>query len=314
MNKRKDETPAGGDLFGAPAPAPAPAKRPPAKAAAPAADDPLAGATGVAAIDGIRCGIGGWTYAPWRDNFYPPKLVQRRELEYASRQLSSIEINGTFYSAQKPATYAKWAAQTPDTFVFSLKAPGRVTQAGALAKATAQARAFIDGGLAEFGERLGPILWQLAPGRRFDADDLAPFLDALPRTLDGRALKHVLEVRHPSFLAPQYLQFARERRIATVFTDSDEYPSLADITGDFVYARLMRSRAQVATGYPDDELDAWARRAQAWARGEDNPDLPHVAEPAAAGAAREVFVYFISAAKHRNPAAATRLIGKLRGD
>ncbi|ALN56771.1 hypothetical protein GLE_1414 [Lysobacter enzymogenes] len=312
MSKRNDSMPAAGDLFGAPVPAPA--KKAPPKPSQPVGDDPLAGAAGVEAIDGIRCGIGGWTYAPWRDNFYPPKLVQRRELEYASRRLSSIEINGTFYSAQKPATYAKWAAQTPETFAFSLKAPGRVTQAGALAKASAQARAFIDGGLAEFGERLGPILWQLAPSRRFDADDLAPFLDALPRTLDGRALKHVLEVRHPSFLSPQYLQFARERRIATVFTDSDEYPSLADITGDFVYARLMRSRAEVATGYPDDELDDWARRARAWARGEDNPELPHVAAPTPAAAAREVFVYFISAAKHRNPAAAMRLIGKLRGD
>ncbi|QWP76340.1 DUF72 domain-containing protein [Lysobacter sp. K5869] len=311
MSKRKDPTPEGGDLFGAPA---APAKKAPAKAAKAAADDPLAGATGVDAVDGIRCGIGGWTYAPWRDNFYPPKLVQRRELEYASRQLSSIEINGTFYSAQKPATYAKWAAETPERFVFSLKAPGRVTQAGALAKASSQAKAFIDGGLAEFGARLGPILWQLAPSRRFDPDDLAPFLDALPRALDGRALKHVLEVRHPSFLAPEYLQLARERRIATVFTDSDEYPSVADLTGDFVYARLMRSRAEVARGYPDDELDAWARRARAWARGGDNADLPHVAAPLAQGAAREVFVYFISAAKHRNPAAAMELIGKLRGE
>lgn len=308
MSTRKDDTPAGADLFGAPAPT----KKPP-KAPRPAADDPLAGATGVEPIDGIRCGIGGWTYAPWRDNFYPPGLVQRRELEYASRRLSSIEINGTFYSAQKPATYAKWAAQTPEHFMFSLKAPGRVTQAGALAKAAGQAKAFIDGGLAEFGGRLGPILWQLAPSRRFDPDDLAPFLDALPRTLDGRALRHVLEVRHPSFLVPQYLQLARERRIATVFTDSDEYPSLADLTGDFVYARLMRSRAEVATGYPHDALDAWARRAQAWARGQDNPDLPHVAAPQAGGPAREVFVYFISAAKHRNPAAAMALIDRLRG-
>ncbi|SDW56790.1 DUF72 domain-containing protein [Lysobacter enzymogenes] len=319
MSKRKDPPPAGGDLFGAAAPAQPSAaqtgKSPIGKSAAakPAAEDPLAGATGVAAIDGIRCGIGGWTYAPWRDNFYPPKLVQRRELEYASRRLSSIEINGTFYSAQKPATYAKWAAETPDGFVFSLKAPGRVTQAGALAKAASQAKAFIDGGLAEFGDRLGPILWQLAPSRRFDPDDLAPFLDALPRTLDGRALKHVLEVRHSSFLGPQYLQLARERRIATVFTDSDEYPSLADLTGDFVYARLMRSRAEIAAGYPDGELDAWAQRARTWARGGDTPDLPHVGAAQADGATREVYLYFISAAKHRNPAAAMALTERLRG-
>lgn len=298
MNRKRtpnDDVPApGGDLFGASAP-----------------PDPLAGNHGVEPIDGIRGGIGGWTFVPWRSNFYPDKLVQRRELEYASRQLSSIEINGTFYSAQKPAIYAKWAAETPAHFVFSLKAPGRVTQGGALARAASGAKAFIEGGLAEFGERLGPILWQLAPSRVFDRDDLAGFLDALPRTLDGRALKHVLEVRHSSFLQPAYLQLAREHRVATVFTDSDEYPSLADITGDFVYARLMRSRAPVATGYPDAELDAWAQRAWAWARGEDNPDLPHVEAARASGATREVFVYFISAAKERNPAAAMRLLEKL---
>ena len=291
------DAPTGGDLFGA--------------SAKPAAVDPLAGGTAVEPIEGIRSGIGGWTFVPWRDNFYPKGLVQRRELEYASRQLSSIEINGTFYSAQKPATYAKWAADTPEHFVFSLKAPGRITQAGALSKANSGAKAFIEGGLSEFGERLGAILWQLAPSRAFDADDLAPFLDALPRTLDGRALKHVLEVRHTSFLDPAYLQLARERRIATVFTDSDEYPSLADITGDFVYARLMRSRANVATGYPEDEIEAWARRAQTWARGGDNADLPHVGAPLGDGKPREVFVYFISAAKERNPAASMRLLEKL---
>ncbi|WP_079248238.1 DUF72 domain-containing protein [Lysobacter antibioticus] len=298
MNRKRSATAPADDLFAAPAPA---------KTAASADDF----GPGPGAVDGIRVGIGGWTFAPWRNNFYPDKLVQRRELEYASRRLSSIEINGTFYSAQKPATYAKWAAETPAHFVFSLKAPGRITQSGALARAGSGARAFIDGGLSEFGARLGPILWQLAPSRRFDPDDLAPFLDALPRELDGRALKHVLEVRHPSFLDPAYLALARERRIATVFTDSDEYPSLADLTGDFVYARLMRSRAAVDTGYPDDELQAWTERARLWARGGDCVDLPHVGAAQAGTAPREVFVYFISAAKARNPAAAMRLIERV---
>ena len=297
MNRKRSAPASADDLFAA--------------AAAPAAAAGGDFGPGPAAVDGIRVGIGGWTFAPWRNNFYPDKLVQRRELEYASRRLSSIEINGTFYSAQKPATYAKWAAETPEHFVFSLKAPGRITQSGALARAGNGARAFVDGGLSEFGARLGPILWQLAPSRRFDADDLAPFLDALPRELDGRALKHVLEVRHPSFLDPAYLALARERRIATVFTDSDEYPSLADITGDFVYARLMRSRATVDTGYPDDELQAWAARARRWANGADCPDLPHVAAAQAEAAPRQVFVYFISAAKERNPAAAMGLIERL---
>ncbi|QDH69574.1 DUF72 domain-containing protein [Marilutibacter alkalisoli] len=265
--------------------------------------------SGVDAIDGIRVGIGGWTFAPWRDNFYPRGLVQRRELEYASRQLSSIEINGTFYGAQKPATYARWAAETPAHFMFSLKAPKRVTHGGALARAGGQARAFIDGGLAEFGERLGPILWQLSPQRVFDRDDLAAFLDALPDTLDGRTLRHVLEVRHDSFRDPAYLRLARERGIATVFTDSNQHPSLADITGPFVYARLMRSQDPVTTGYPEQALQLWVRRARQWARGGDPDDLPHVETPRApAGHAREVFIYFISAAKARNPAAATALI------
>ena len=267
-----------------------------------------------AAGDGIRVGIGGWTFAPWRDNFYPKGLVQRRELEYASRQLSSIEVNGTFYSAQKPATYAKWAADTPAHFMFSLKAPGRITQQARLAGAGKSAKAFIDGGLAEFGERLGPILWQLAPSRRFDADDIAAFLDALPDTLDGRPLRHVMEVRHDSFACEAYLALARTRGVATVFTDSTEHPSIADITGPFVYARLMRSREAVPQGYPADELDAWTARAQAWARGGDPSDLPHVGPPAAREATpREVFVYFISAAKARNPAAAMALMERLRG-
>jgi len=264
-----------------------------------------------APVDGIRVGIGGWTFAPWRDNFYPAGLVQRRELEYASRQLSAIEINGTFYGAQKPATYARWAAETPEGFVFSLKAPQYVTQRGALAKAGGAAAAFIEGGLAEFGSKLGPILWQLPPNLAFDHDDLAAFLDALPRELDGRALRHVLEVRHESFRSEGFLTLARTHRIPTVFTDSTDYPSFADLTGDFAYARLMRSRAEIDTGYPAEELDRWAQRAHEWARGGDPADLPHVETTATAQQAREVFVYFISAAKERNPAAAMALIERL---
>ncbi|MHB8912547.1 MAG: DUF72 domain-containing protein [Lysobacter sp.] len=276
--------------------------------------DLFAGAAAATAIGGIRVGVGGWTYAPWRDHFYPAGLVQRRELEYASHQLSAIEINGTFYGAQKPATYARWAAQTPDGFMFSLKAPQYVTQRGALAKAGGAARAFVAGGLVEFGERLGPILWQLPPGRAFVRDDLAAFLDALPLALDGKPLRHVLEVRHDSFRDEAYLALARDHRIATVFTDSSDHPSFADITGDFVYARLMRSRAEVDTGYPADELAAWAQRARVWARGGDPDELPHAGERVTGNGPREVFVYFISAAKQRNPAAAIALIERLRAD
>jgi uncharacterized protein YecE (DUF72 family) len=255
----------------------------------------------------IRVGIGGWTYAPWRDNFYPPKLVQRRELEYASRQLRAIEINGTYYGAQKPATYAKWAAETPDGFVFSLKAPHYITDGKRLADAGKGVSGFIHGGLAEMGDRLGPILWQLPPSRPFDADDLGAFLDALPRDLDGRPLRHVLEVRHASFLSATYVELARSQRVPTVFTDSPDYPSLADLTGDFSYARLMRSADDNPTGYTPTELDRWAGHARDWAAGKDVASLPHVASVQPRATPRDVFVFFISAAKHRNPAAAMAL-------
>jgi uncharacterized protein YecE (DUF72 family) len=255
----------------------------------------------------IRVGIGGWTYAPWRDNFYPAGLVHRRELEYASTHLRTIEINGTFYRAQKPATYASWAAQTPDGFVFSLKAPRYITASRQLDKSGKGARAFIDGGLAELGDRLGPILWQLPPTREFDADELAGFLDALPRELDGRPLRHVLEVRHASFQCAAYVALAREQRVATVFTDSPVYPSLADRTADFIYARLMRSADEEPTGYPSAALTRWAAHARDWAAGKDIAELPHADSVQRAGPPRDVFIYFISAAKHRNPAAAMAL-------
>lgn len=255
----------------------------------------------------IRVGIGGWTYAPWRDNFYPPKLVQRRELEYASRQLRAIEINGTYYGAQKPATYAKWAAETPEGFVFSLKAPHYITDGKRLADAGKGVGGFIHGGLAEMGDRLGPILWQLPPSRPFDADDLGAFLDALPRELDGRPLRHVLEVRHASFLSATYVELARSQRVPTVFTDSPDYPSLADLAGDFSYARLMRSEDGNPAGYAPAELDRWAGHARDWAAGHDIAELPHAAAPQPPGPPRDVFVFFISAAKHRNPAAAMAL-------
>lgn len=255
----------------------------------------------------IRVGIGGWTYAPWRNNFYPEGLVQRRELEYASRQLRAIEINGTFYGAQKPATYAKWAAETPAGFVFSLKAPRYITEGKRLRDTGKGVGGFVHGGLAEMGDRLGPILWQLPPSRPFDADDLGAFLDGLPRELNGQPLRHVLEVRHTSFLSKDYVALARLHRVPTVFTDSPDYPSLADITGDFTYARLMRSADDIPTGYAPVDLDRWADHAREWALGRDPASLPHVATPQAPTGARDVFVFFISAAKHRNPAAAMAL-------
>lgn len=261
---------------------------------------------------GIRVGIGGWTFAPWRDNFYPAGLPHRRELEYASRLVTAIEINGTWYGAQKPATYAKWRDETPDGFVFSLKAPRYVAQRRTLASAGEAIEGFVFGGLDQLGDRLGPILWQFPPSRPFEADDFAAFLKCLPRELDGRPLRHVLEVRHPSFLCAEYLELARAHGSASVFTDSEEYPSFADVTGDFVYARLMRSRASIVDGYSDKNLQAWARRARVWCEGGEPDDLPRI-QPATGttrgeSKPREVFVYFIGSAKHRNPAAAMALL------
>ena len=255
----------------------------------------------------VRVGIGGWTYAPWRNNFYPDPLVQRRELEYASHQLRVIEVNGTFYRAQKPATYAKWAAETPADFVFSLKAPRYITQAARLADAGKGIRGFIQGGLAELGDRLGPILWQLPPSRPFDADDLAAFLEALPPQLNGQPLRHALEVRDVSFLDERYVTLARSHGTATVFTDSPDFPALADLTGEFVYVRLKHSVDEIPTGYSPAALGRWARHASNWAAGNDIAALPHVGAVQTQTAPRDVFVFFIGAAKQRNPAAAMAL-------
>ena len=263
------------------------------------------------AVDGIRAGIGGWTFAPWRGNFYPAGLVQRRELEYASRHVSAIEINGTYYGTQKPATYAKWRDETPEDFVFSAKAPKRIMASRVLAKAGAQVEDFI-AGIAELGDRLGPLVWQFDRGTKIDPDDFAAFLELLPKRVGARVLRHVLDVRDPGFVDAGYLALARRHGMATVFTDSPEHPSFADVTADFVYARLMRSRAGIATGYGDGELRQWAARARTWAAGGEPDDLPRIdPAPGKPAARRDVFIYFISAAKERNPAAAMALLREL---
>jgi uncharacterized protein YecE (DUF72 family) len=260
----------------------------------------------------VRVGIGGWNFAPWRKNFYPEKWPQKRELEYASRKLTAIEVNSTFYRPQTAATYANWREQTPDGFVFSLKAPGFATLATSLDSAAKAIRRFVFAGLAELGDRLGPISWQFGTNRVFERDHFAGFLDLLPAELNGARLRHVLEVRHESFKCGEYLALMRERKVPTVFTDSNEHPSFADLTGDFVYARLMRSEASIATGYGAKALDRWADRARAWALGGQPDDLPRV-EPQrqVPEKPRDVFIYFISAAKQRNPAAAMALIERL---
>ena len=273
--------------------------------------DLLDSATLPRVVDGIRVGIGGWTFAPWRDNFYPRGLVQRRELEYASRHVSAIEINGTYYGAQKPATYAKWRDETPEGFLFSAKAPMRIMQSRQLAKTGPQVEDFV-GGIAELGAKLGPLVWQFDRGRRIERGAFEEFLALLPSEAGGRALRHVLDVRDPAFVDSDYIGLARRHGMATVFTDSDEHPSFADVTADFVYARLMHSRGEIATGYPDADLQAWAGRARQWAQGGVPADLPCIDAASTAPAAhRDVFVYFISAAKERNPAAAMALLRAL---
>lgn len=261
----------------------------------------------------IRVGIGGWTYAPWRGPFYPEGLPHARELEYASRQLTAIEINGTYYSSQKPATFAKWRDETPDGFVFSLKASRYATNRRELAGAGESVHRFVHGGIAELGPKLGPIVWQFAPTKVFDADDFGAFLALLPDQVDGLPLRHVMDVRHASFACEAYLALARRHRMATVYTDSEDYPSLADRTADFVYARLMRASTAFKAGYAPKVLDAWAERLRTWAHGGDPADLPRVdpRKPAGAAHARDVFAFFINGAKERAPAAARAMIERL---
>ena len=261
-------------------------------------------------VDGIRVGIGGWVFEPWRDNFYPAGLVQRRELEYASRHVTAIEINGTYYGAQKPATYAKWRDETPDGFLFSAKAPRRIVQSRALAGTGGAVDDFV-GGISELGAKLGPLVWQFEQGLRIDRGQFASFLELLPKQINGRPLRHVLDVRDPAFIDDAYLTLARQHGMATVFTDSPEHPSFADVTADFVYARLMRARTEIATGYPEVELHAWAQRARRWAAGGEPDDLPRIGPPAPRPGRRDVFIHFIGAAKERNPAAAMALIERL---
>jgi len=262
----------------------------------------------------IRAGVGGWTYEPWRDNFYPKGLAQSKELQYASRQLTAIEVNGTYYSTFKPPTFAKWRDETPDGFVFSLKANRFATNRRVLAEAGPSIGKFIDSGVTELGAKLGPIVWQFAPTKIFDPDDFGAFLELLPAKVGGVALHHALDVRHPSFMTPEYLALAREHGCATVFTDSDDYPSFADVTGPFVYARLMRTESRNKTGYAPRALDRWADAARTWAAGGEPADVPRLEDAPARKAKavpRDVFMYFISGAKERAPAAAMALIERL---
>lgn len=258
----------------------------------------------------IRVGIGGWTYEPWRGVFYPDKLPQSQELAYAAGKLTSIEVNGTYYGSQKPATFRKWADEAPDGFVFSLKGPRFATNRRVLAEAGPSVDKFIASGIAELGPKLGPLLWQFMPTKKFDAEDFGAFLKLLPKEADGRKLRHAVEVRHESFKVPEFIDLVRAHNMAVVYAHSDEFPEIADPTADFVYARLQKTQEKQATGYSAADLDAWAKRAENWAEGGVPKDLPLLSN-APAKAKRDCFIYFISGAKVRAPAAAMALIERL---
>lgn len=262
----------------------------------------------------IRAGIGGWTFEPWRGTFYPRGLPQAKELGFASRHVTSIEINGTFYRTQTPETFRKWAAETPDDFVFALKGPRYVTNRSRLDEAGPAITRFFDSGVLELGPKLGPVLWQFAPTKRFIEEEFASFLALLPLEVDGRAIRHAIEVRHESFRTPDFIALLRRFRMPVVYADSDTYPALADLTGDFIYARLQRSLEHEPSGYAPDALDRWAGRFQTWAGGGEPADLPRVI-PAAGGDGqpRPCFVYFIAGAKVRAPAAAMAFLDRLGG-
>lgn len=259
----------------------------------------------------IRVGVGGWTFEPWRGNFYPTGLAHHRELAYASRRLSALEINGTYYSSQKPASFRKWFDETPDDFMFSLKAIRYATNRRVLAEAGDSVWRFIESGISELRHKLGPLVWQFAPTKRFEPADFEAFLKLLPGSVDGLALRHVLDVRHESFKSAAYLALARKYRCATVFTDSSDYPAFADLTSDFLYARLMRTEPGHAAGVESRVLDALAKCATCWHRGEEPAGLPRVEPPAVGATPRDVFLYFISGAKERAPAAAMALLQRL---
>jgi len=241
----------------------------------------------------IRVGVGGWTFEPWRGVFYPPDLPQKRELEFASRALTSIEINGTYYSTFKPDSWRKWRDETPDDFVFAVKASRYVTNRKVLAEAGPPIERFLGQGLVELGSKLGPINWQFATTKKFDREDFGAFLSLLPNEQDGVALRHALEVRHPSFASVEFYDLARKHGAAIVYACGEGFPEIDEPTASFTYARLMSSSEELDDGVTDAELAGIVKRARSWMKHGD------------------VFAYFIAGAKVRNPAAAQALIRNL---
>ena len=282
----------------------------------------------------IRIGISGWTYAPWRGAFYPKGLRHKDELSYAAQQVSSIEINGTFYGQQKPQSFAAWGAAVAEGFVFSVKAPRFLTHIRRLRGVETPLANFLASGLLSLGPKLGPILWQLPPSFRFDPDSMARFLDMLPRDteeaarlarqhddrLRGRAvlesdarrpLRHAIEIRHDSFRDIRFVDMLRARGVALVCADTVSWPRLMDATADFIYCRLHGSEVLYASGYDDVALDDWARRCRAWAGGREPVDAERIGARGAP-VPRDVYLYFDNDLKLRAPTDARSLMRRLK--
>jgi uncharacterized protein YecE (DUF72 family) len=288
----------------------------------------------------VRIGISGWRYTPWRGDFYPEKLAQKRELAYASSIFRSIEINGTFYSLQRPEYFEAWAAETPDEFVFSVKGPRYITHIRRLSDVKGPVANFLASGILRLGPKLGPVLWQLPPSFKFEPETMEEFLKLLPhdtesagalakhhdKFLKGRSavkpdaqrpLRHAIEIRHSSFAVPEFIEMLRKYDVALVCADTVEWPRMMDLTSDFVYCRLHGSEILYASGYDSKSLDEWAARAASWARGKEPADAERVIKKdGPKRAARDVFVYFDNDVKVRAPYDAkslTERVDKLLG-
>ena len=259
----------------------------------------------------IYIGVGGWTFEPWRGGFYPDGLTQKRELEFASRKLTSIEINGTYYGSQKPESFAKWHDETPDDFVFAVKATRYATNRRVLAAAGESIEKFFNSGLMNLKRKLGPINWQFMATKKFDPEDFEGFLQLLPKSVDGQPIRHALEVRHDSFRTPEFIALARKYDAAIIIAGDSKFPQIADITAPFVYARIMGSTESEVAGYSKKALDQWADRARAWQAGKVAENLKAVTPQKVDGIARDVFLYVISGYKERNPEAAMQLITRV---
>jgi uncharacterized protein YecE (DUF72 family) len=259
----------------------------------------------------IRIGIGGWTFEPWRGVFYPKGLKHADELSYAARHLTAIEINGTYYSSFKPESWAKWRAATPEGFKFAVKASRFCVNRRKLTDAKPSMEIFFGQGLAELGDRLGPILWQFMATKKFDYDDFSGFFDLLPETLDGLPLRHVIEVRNDTFANPKFVGLCRERGVTICASENENYPLIPDVTADLVYLRLISASDQIETGYAPADLDLWAERFCAYAEGGLPADFAPIDRTGPPPKPRDVYAFIIHEGKVRAPAAAMALISRV---